>query len=178
MNHSKIEKGIQLILEGIGEDISRPGLADTPRRFAEMCEEIFSGLRSEPKLEVGFLEEKSSEEVIILRNLSFYSMCEHHLLPFFGVVHIAYIPQNNMVAGFSSIAKFVDLFARRPQIQERFTNQIADNLMQSVKPRGVIVISEAVQLCLSMRGTRKEQAKTIIKAIRGDISKDILKELK
>lgn len=175
MNLKKIEEGVRLILEGIGEDVTREGIQDTPHRVAEMCAEIFSGLDQEPRPEVGFLENTAADDVISIKNISFFSMCEHHLLPFFGTVDIYYVPRNNRVAGFSSIAKIVDIFSRRPQIQERLTNQIADAVMEIIKPRGVLVVATATQLCLSMRGARKEAAQTVTRALRGSIPEDKLR---
>jgi GTP cyclohydrolase I len=176
MDLQKINKGIQLILEGIGEDISREGLKETPARVAEMYQEIFQGLGQNPQLNAGFSEEVS-DDLIVLRDIPFYSMCEHHLLPFFGKVHIAYVPQSNKVTGFSSLTKLVDIFAKRLQIQERLTRQIADTMMEYLDPKGVLVIVEAQQLCVSMRGTKKDSVRTVTKSVKGEISSDCLQIL-
>jgi GTP cyclohydrolase I len=169
MNRKKIAEGVKLILEGIGEKIDRDGLRDTPQRVAEMYEEIFSGINNPLEIQAGISQE-IADDLILIKNISFYSMCEHHLLPFFGKVHIAYIPAHNKVAGFSSITRLVTHFSHRLQIQERLTIQIAEALMQNLSPKGVAVFIEAQQLCVSMRGSKKEGIKTITQSIRGDIS--------
>ncbi len=166
-------EGIRLVLEGAGEDMNREGLRDTPRRLAEMLEEILDGTNREPELDAG-ITEKMADDVIVIRDIPFYSMCEHHLLPFFGRVHIAYVPRDNRVTGFSSITRLVDTFARRLQIQERLTQQIADTLMQSLNPKGAMVIVTAQQLCVSMRGSKKDSVRTVTRALRGEIPRDCL----
>lgn len=168
MNPEKIQKGVQLILEGIGEDLNREGLRNTPERVAEMFEEILEGVNREPEITAGISEE-INDDIIFLKDIPFYSMCEHHLLPFFGKVHIAYMPNANKVAGFSTITRTVTLLSRRLQIQERFTNQIADMLMQKLAPKGVVIYVEAQHLCVSMRGSKKEGVKTITQSVRGEI---------
>ncbi|MFZ0390453.1 MAG: GTP cyclohydrolase I FolE [Calditrichia bacterium] len=173
MDKEKIAAGVRLLLEGVGEDAGRSGLADTPSRVAEMFEEILGGTHQAAQLSPGIPEEMSND-LIIIRDISFYSLCEHHLLPFFGKVHIAYLPQNKKVAGFSGLTRIVDVYARRLQIQERFTYQIADTIMESLTPRGVIVLVEAQQLCVSMRGSKKNEVRTRTQAIRGDIPLDRL----
>jgi GTP cyclohydrolase I len=172
MDHQKIEKGVRLILEGVGENPAREGLRDTPQRVAEMFGEILEGVSIPGELKAGISEE--FDDIIIIKDIPFYSMCEHHLLPFFGKIHLAYLPQNNKVAGFSSITRLINVFARRLQIQERLTHQIADSLMRDLDPRGVVVIVEAQQLCVSMRGSKKDSARTITQAIRGDVPLDRL----
>ncbi len=177
MDFKKIEEGVRLFLEGIGEDLTREGLQDTPRRVAEMCAEIFSGIAQEPQLEIGFVDADLENDPVIIRNISFYSVCEHHLLPFFGKVHIAYVPANRKVAGFSSLVRIVETFARRPQIQERLTTQVADAIMKNLEPQGVIVRVEARQLCVSMRGLRKDEVVTVTEAIRGTLEATTLRQL-
>lgn len=173
MDRQKIMGGVKAILEGLGEDSQREGLQDTPRRVAEMLEEILAGINQVPALEAGISEEVA-DDLIIIRDIPFYSLCEHHLLPFFGKVHLAYIPKQNKVSGFSAITRLVDIFSRRLQIQERLTRQIANALMQFLDPRGVLVIVEAQQLCVSMRGTKKDSVRTVTRATRGEISPDCM----
>ncbi len=168
MNPEKIQKGVKLILEGIGEDLDREGLRNTPERVAEMFEEILEGVNREPEITAGISEE-INDDIILLKDIPFYSMCEHHLLPFFGKVHIAYMPSANKVTGFSTITRTVTLLSRRLQIQERFTNQIADLLMQKLAPKGVVVYVVAQHLCVSMRGSKKEGVKTVTQSIRGEV---------
>jgi GTP cyclohydrolase I len=173
MDHQKIEKGVRLILEGVGENPAREGLRETPQRVAEMFEEILEGVSKKWEVKAG-ISEKFDDDIIIIKDIPFYSMCEHHLLPFFGKIHLGYLPKNNKVAGFSSITRLINIFARRLQIQERLTHQIADSLMRDLDPRGVVVIIEAQQLCVSMRGSKKDSARTITQAIRGDVPLDRL----
>jgi GTP cyclohydrolase I len=170
MDQKKIEEGVKLILDGIGEDLNREGIKDTPLRVARMYSEIFEGMIVQPDLNVGFTEEISQDNYIFIKDIPFYSFCEHHLLPFFGKIKILYIPKDNRVAGFSDLIKVVDLFSRRLQIQERLTNQIADKLMEQLNPVGLRVLIEATQLCVTMRGQRAQGTKTVTWAIRGDIS--------
>ncbi|MDR0347394.1 MAG: GTP cyclohydrolase I FolE [Coriobacteriales bacterium] len=168
MDHAKIEQGVRLILEGVGEDPNREGLLDTPRRVARMYEEIFSGLGVEP---TGLFEKSFSEnhtEMVLVKDIPFYSVCEHHLVPFFGMAHVGYIPGvEGQICGLSKLARLIDLFARRPQVQERLTSQVADTLVKYLKPQGVIVVIEAEHLCMSMRGVRKPGSKTTTSAVRG-----------
>lgn len=170
METSKIEQGVKLILEGIGEDLSREGLKQTPSRVAQMCQEIFEGMNEKPKLKAGFTEEISKDNFILIKNIPFYSFCEHHLLPFFGEVKILYIPKDNRVAGFSDLIKIVDLYAHRLQIQERLTNQIADKLMEELQPGGLRIVLEATQLCVTMRGRKAQGTKTVTQTIRGNFA--------
>ncbi len=171
MDEQKIAKGIQLILEGIGEDPQREGLQRTPERVAKMYGEILGGTHLQPELDAGFSEE-IGDDMILLREIPFYSMCEHHLLPFFGKVHVAYIPRENRVAGFSSITRLVDIYAHRLQLQERLTGQIAEAIMKNLRPQGTLVVVEAQQLCVSMRGSKKDSVRTVTQAVRGDIAMD------
>ncbi len=169
MNRGKIEKGVRLILEGIGEDVTRPGLQKTPRRVAEMCEEIFSGIHEKPAVSAIFSEDVG-EQLICIKNIRFHSVCEHHLLPFFGKIDIFYIPRDQRVAGFSGFSKIVDTFARRPQIQERLGRQIADEIVAALAPSGVMVLIEATHLCASMRGAHKKELKAVTRVVRGKLS--------
>lgn len=170
MDQTKIEEGVKLILEGMGEDLTREGIRETPARVARMFPEIFEGMEMKPDLNVGFTEEISRDNFILIKDIPFYSFCEHHLLPFFGKVKILYIPKDNRVAGFSDIVKVVDMYSRRLQIQERLTNQIADKLMETLKPGGIRILVEATQLCVTMRDRRALGAKTVTHATRGNIS--------
>lgn len=171
MNKEKIQKAVKDILEAIGEDTEREGLKDTPRRIADMYEEIFSGLAvtDEALREtiVEFHTNFDENEMVIVKDIPFYSVCEHHLLPFFGKAHVAYIPNEDRVTGLSKLARMVDILAKRPQLQERLTTQIADILMKHLKPMGVFIIIEAEHLCMIMRGIKKPGSKTVTSAMRG-----------
>lgn len=167
MNEKEIERAVRIILKAIGEDINRPGLKDTPRRIAKMYREIFAGVTQDPKRALKTYKTKNEDEMIIVKNIPFYSICEHHLLPFFGKAHVVYIPKANRIAGFSSLVRVVDVMAKRPLLQERLTHEIADFLMANLKPMGVLVVIEAEQLCLSMIGVKKSGTLTVTSAIRG-----------
>ncbi len=168
MDNQKIEEGVRLILEGIGEDTKRGGLVDTPSRVARMCEEIFAGIDEDLSQHFEMMFDENHEEMVLVRDIPFYSVCEHHLVPFFGSAHVAYIPAvDGRVCGLSKLARVVETFAKRPQMQERLTSQVADTLMKQLKPRGVIVVLEAEHLCMSMRGVKKPGAKTVTSAVRG-----------
>jgi len=167
MNKRKIEQAIKIILKAIGEDINREGLKDTPRRIAEMYEELFAGVNQDPKKELKIYKTKNEDEMIIIKDIPFYSVCEHHLLPFFGKAHVVYIPKENKITGFSSLVRVIDIMAKRPLLQERLTHQIADFLMENLKPLGVLVVIEAEHLCLSMIGVKKPGTSTVTSAIRG-----------
>ncbi|NOZ68153.1 MAG: GTP cyclohydrolase I FolE [Deferribacteres bacterium] len=167
MNKNKIKKGVKMILEGIGEDPERPGLKDTPRRIADLYEEIFSGLKTPTKEILRPIEGESHDEMVLLKDIPFYSVCEHHLLPFIGKAHVAYIPAGGKIVGLSKLAQAVEVFAKRPQVQERLTTQLADMIMEKLKPRGAMVIIDAEHLCLSMRGIKKPNARTVTSAVRG-----------
>jgi GTP cyclohydrolase I len=166
IDEGKIEKAMVSIIEAIGENPKRVGLVDTPRRVAEMYAELFHGLSMDPKEElvVGFEEEH--QEMVVARSIPFYSMCEHHLLPFYGAVHIGYIPRDR-VAGVSKLARVVEILARRPQIQERLTTQIADTIVQALNPQGVGVVVQAEHLCMIMRGVEKPGSNIVTSAMRG-----------
>lgn len=166
IDKEKIEKAIELLLEGIGENVNREGLVDTPKRVARMYEEIFGGVSASAKDHLQKSFESPMNDMVIEKDIEFYSMCEHHLLPFFGVVHIAYIP-NGRVVGLSKLARTVEVFARRPQIQERMTSQIAEAVMDNLHAKGVMVKIEAEHLCMSMRGVKKPGSKTITFATLG-----------
>ncbi len=164
----RIEAAVREILAAIGEDPERDGLLDTPARVARMYEEVFAGLRESPHhhLEVQF--EANHDEMVMVRDIALTSMCEHHLVPFIGKAHVAYIPNNDgRVTGLSKLARLVDAYAKRPQVQERLTTQIADELERTLQPRGVLVVIEAEHLCMSMRGVRKPGASTVTSAVRG-----------
>ena len=161
-----IEDAVRKILRAIGEDPSRPGILETPRRVAKMYAEMFSGLRTDPSRHLKVTFPESYDEMVLVRDISFNSMCEHHLLPFNGVAHVAYIP-NGKVTGLSKIARVVDEVARRPQLQERLTHQIAELIESELSTAGVAVVCEAEHSCMSIRGIRKQGSKTVTSALRG-----------
>lgn len=167
MNLKKIEKAISDILLAIGEDPNREGLKNTPKRIAKLYKEIFAGIDADPAKLMRVYKVKNQEEMIIIKDIPFYSMCEHHLLPFFGKAHIVYIPKKNRITGFSNLVKVVETLSRKPQIQERFTSEVADLLMARLHPMGLLVVIEAEQLCLSMTGVKKPGHTTVTSAIRG-----------
>ena len=162
----RVEQAVTEILEAVGEDPTRDGLLATPRRVAQMYQELFSGLEQDPVevLQTQFAEDH--HEMVILRDTPFYSLCEHHLLPFFGKVHIGYIP-NGYVVGISKLARAMEVLARRPQLQERLTSQLADALMAALEPAGVAVVVEAEHMCMSMRGVQKPGSQVVTSAVRG-----------
>jgi len=167
IDQEAISKAIREIISAIGEDATREGLVDTPARIAQMYAEVFNGLGQDPKeiLAVGFEDEKH-EEMVVLKDIPFYSMCEHHFLPFHGLAHVGYIPRGRLV-GISKLARVVEILARRPQLQERLTGQIADTIMEALEPRGVGVVIEAEHLCMTMRGVRKPGSRLVTSASRG-----------
>ena len=166
----KIERAVREILVAIGEDPDRDGLAETPARVARAYAEQFSGLSQNPEDVLGTVFDADHDELILVRDIEVYSICEHHLVPFFGRAHVAYIPnEKGQITGLSKLARLVDVYARRPQVQERMTSQIADALMRVLEPRGALVVIEAEHLCMSMRGVRKPGAKTVTSAVRGSI---------
>lgn len=172
MDKTKIEEGVRLILEGIGEDPAREGLLETPARVARMYEEVFAGLTEDPARHFETTFDEHHEEMVLVCDIPFYSMCEHHLVPFFGKAHVAYIPAaDGRICGLSKLARLVEAFAKRPQVQERLTAQVADTLIAELNPQGVIVVIEAEHLCMSMRGVKKPGAKTITSAVRGAFEK-------
>jgi len=163
----RIEAAVREILLAIGEDPDRDGLLDTPARVARMYEEIFRGLRETPDHHLQVTFEANFDEMVMVRDIPLYSTCEHHLVPFLGKAHVAYIPANDRVTGLSKLGRLVDAYARRPQVQERLTTQIADELERTLQPRGVLVVIEAEHLCMSMRGINKPGASTVTSAVRG-----------
>lgn len=171
MDKEKIEKAVLLFLEGIGEDSSREGLRDTPKRISHMCEEIFGGLEAEAKehLEKTFTSDRS--DMVVEKDITFYSVCEHHFLPFFGKIHIGYVPDGKVV-GLSKLARTVEIYARRPQIQEQLTAQIAEAIMTYLKPKGVMVRIEAEHMCMSMRGVKNPGTMTATYTAKGIFEKD------
>ena len=164
---ARIERAVREILIAIGEDPTRDGLLDTPRRVAKAYGQIFAGLHEDPAVHLGRVFQEQTDETVICRGIEFYTVCEHHLLPFFGRVHIAYRPDGRQVVGLSKLARTVEVFARRPQVQERLTSQIADALVEHVGPQGVIVIVESEHLCMKMRGVSKQHADMVTTAYRG-----------
>ncbi|MGN0457561.1 MAG: GTP cyclohydrolase I FolE [Eubacterium sp.] len=171
-NKEKIMDAVRTILEAVGEDVNRPGLLETPKRVANMYEEMFAGLNDDPRQHLKLFDENSNDEMVIVRDIPFSSMCEHHLLPFVGKAHIAYIPSNNKIIGLSKFARIVDNFAKKPQVQERLTSDIADFLEENLAPKGVAVIIEAEHMCMSIRGARASGSKTQTSALRGNMKSD------
>mgnify|MGYP002539398030 CR=1 FL=1 len=168
MDHEKIKEGVRLMLEGIGEDINREGLLETPDRIARMCEQIYGGLYEEAGTHLSKQFQATNNNIVLEKDITFYSVCEHHLLPFYGKAHVAYIPDGK-VAGLSKLARTVEVFARRPQIQENMTAQIADDIMAYLKPKGVMVMIEAEHMCMTMRGIKKPGTQTVTYAVRGEM---------
>ena len=167
MDKKKIEKAVRDILEAIGENPKRKDLLDTPKRVAEMYEEIFAGIPKDADKELEVVLDQKHHEIILLKDIPLYSVCEHHLLPFIGKACVAYIPKNGRVTGLSKLARVVDILSRRPQVQERLTTQIAEIVMHKLKPLGVMVVLEAEHLCMSMRGVKKAGTTTVTSAVRG-----------
>lgn len=172
LDNEKIQRAVRDILEAIGEDPDREGLVETPKRVAAMFEEIFAGINDDPKKYLKIFNESDNDEIVVVRDIPLYSMCEHHLLPFVGKAHIAYIPSDGNVIGLSKLARIVNVYAKRPQLQERLTSQIADFLDEELKPMGVAVVVEAQHLCMTMRGARAAGAITQTSALRGIAKKD------
>ncbi len=166
VDRERIQRAVRELIEAIGEDPEREGLRDTPRRIADMYAEIFSGVGADPLRALDVTFQENHEEMVILRDIPFYSVCEHHFLPFHGVAHVGYIPKGR-VLGISKIARLVEVLARRPQLQERLTGQIADALMQGIQPAGVAVVIEAEHLCMTMRGIKKPGTIVVTSATRG-----------
>ncbi len=172
MDKERIQNAVREILIAVGEDPDREGLLETPKRVANMYEEIFAGLTEDPKQHIKHFNEQSNDEMVIVKDIPFYSMCEHHLLPFFGKAHIGYIPSDNKIIGLSKLARIVDNFAKKPQVQERLTSDIADFLNDNLQPKGVAVIMEAEHMCMTMRGARAAGSKTQTSALRGIMRTD------
>lgn len=166
VDQDKIREAVKLLLEGIGEDIHREGLADTPERIARMYEEIFGGMEEDAAEHLSKVFTVDSHEMVLEKDIVFYSMCEHHMLPFYGKAHVAYVPDGKVV-GLSKLARTVEVYAKRLQIQEHMTAQIADAIMEHLAPRGVMVVVEAEHMCMTMRGVRKPGSQTVSVATRG-----------
>lgn len=170
-DREKIKKGVELILEGIGEDKNREGLLETPDRIARMYEEIFAGMELDAEEILSKTFTVDNNEMVIEKDIVFYSTCEHHFMPFYGKAHVAYIP-NGRVVGLSKLARTVEVYAKRPQIQEQLTGQVADALMEHLNPKGVMVMMEAEHMCMTMRGVKKPGSKTVTFAMRGAFQED------
>ena len=175
IDQKKIEEAVRLFLEGIGEDVSREGLKETPGRIARMCEELYGGMEEDASVHLSKTFSVDSSEMVIEKDITFYSTCEHHILPFYGKVHIAYIPDRKVV-GLSKLARTVEVFARRLQLQEQLTGQIADALMEFMQPKGALVMIEAEHMCMTMRGIKKPGSRTITLARRGVFESDPARE--
>lgn len=167
----KIETAVRMILEAIGEDPEREGLQDTPARVARMYSEIFGGLWEDPEIHLRKTFSEDHEEMVVVKDIPLYSMCEHHLMPFYGKAHVAYIPNQGNVTGLSKLARVVEGYAKRPQLQERLTSQIADCIMHRLSARGVLVVIEAEHMCMTVRGVKKPGSKTVTSAVRGMFQK-------
>jgi len=167
VNVKKIESGVRLIIEGIGEDPERAGIQKTPERVADMFQEILGGIEEDPAVHLTVMHGEKHDEMVLIKNIPLYSMCEHHLLPFAGVAHVAYIPKGGRIVGLSKIARVVECLSRRLQVQERLTKQIADIIDEHLKPLGVMVVIEAEHMCVSMRGAKKPKSITVTSAVRG-----------
>ncbi len=167
MDKNMIMDGVKLILQGMGEDINREGLVGTPDRVARMLEEICGGLEKDPADEISVFFKVDSNDMVVVKDIQFYSLCEHHLLPFFGKVHIAYIPEDGKVTGLSKLARVVDIASKKPQLQERLNNEIVEALATKLKAKGVLVVIEGEHMCMTMRGIKKPGSKTITSSIRG-----------
>jgi GTP cyclohydrolase I len=167
-DHARAQAAVRELLIAMGEDPEREGLLDTPARVARSFEELVAGIRRKPEDVLATTFEIGHDEMVLVRDIELWSLCEHHLVPFTGVAHVGYIPaESGRITGLSKLARLVDVYARRPQVQERLTTQVADSLMEILDPRGCIVVVEAEHLCMTMRGVRKQGAKTITSAIRG-----------
>jgi GTP cyclohydrolase I len=166
LDHRKIKKAIRLFLEGVGEDPDRPGLKETPDRVARMCEELYGGIESGPEQIIKVIGTHEHDEIILVRDVPFYSTCEHHLLPFIGICHVAYVPDKK-ITGLSKLVRLVEVFARRLQVQERLTTEIAEAIMKLLKPKGAMVVMQAEHLCMTMRGVKKPGSKMTTSVVRG-----------
>ncbi len=171
VDQKKIEQAVRLLLEGIGEDVTREGLIDTPARIARMYEEIYKGMDEDAAVHLSKTFTVDNNEIVVVKDITFYSICEHHLMPFYGKAYIAYLP-NGRVVGISKLARTVEVYARRPQIQEKLTAQIADAIMEHLVPQGVMVMLEAEHLCMTMRGVEKPGSRTVTMATRGRFAED------
>jgi GTP cyclohydrolase I len=173
INKAKIEKAVASILDAIGEDSKREGLLGTPRRIAEMYAEVFAGIDDDPRTELRIGFEEGHREMVILKDIPFYSMCEHHFLPFYGLAHVGYIP-NGRVVGASKVGRVIEILAKRPQLQERLTTQIANTMVEVLEPKGVAVVIQAEHLCMTMRGVKKPGSNIVTSAMRGLFQKSPL----
>ena len=172
IDKERVKAAIRELLSAIGDNPDREGLKETPDRFARMCEEIFAGMYKDPRDEIKTFREDNHEEMILVKDVPLYSICEHHLLPFIGVAHVVYLPKKGKIMGLSKIARIVDLTAKKPQLQERLTSEIADIIMQTIDPIGAAVVIEAEHLCMTMRGIKKPGSKTVTSALRGSLKTD------
>lgn len=170
-----VRQAVRLYLKSIGEDPDREGLIDTPDRIVRASREIFAGLHQDPQDVLQARFQVGTDELVLVRDIEFYSVCEHHLLPFHGVAHVGYVPSQGVVTGLSKLARLVEVYARRPQVQERLTAQVADALYTTIGARGVIVVTDCEHMCMSMRGVQKTAAKTITSAVRGIMSDAVLR---
>ncbi|UFJ42792.1 GTP cyclohydrolase I FolE [Brevibacillus humidisoli] len=168
----KIQQAVRMILEAVGENPDREGLLDTPKRVAKMYAEVFEGMRIDEEEYFSTIFSEEHEEMVLVKDIPFFSMCEHHLVPFFGKAHVAYIPQGGRVVGLSKLARAVEAVARRPQLQERITATVADAIMKKLEPHGVVVVIEAEHMCMAMRGVKKPGAVTVTSAVRGIFAND------
>ena len=166
-DREKVVKAVEMLLEGVGEDVDRPGLKETPQRVARLYEEILSGADKDPTEIVKSFKSENYDEMVLVKDIPFYSLCEHHLLPFLGKAHVAYIPSGDRITGISKLARVVEMHARRLQVQERMTAQIADGLVRALNPKGVLVVVEAEHLCMTMRGVQKPGSRTVTSVVRG-----------
>ncbi|NLR04883.1 GTP cyclohydrolase I FolE [Streptococcus mutans] len=171
-DRKKIEEAVYQLLEALGEDPNREGLLDTPKRVAKMYQEMFAGLNEDPKDQFTAVFSEEHEDVVLVKDIPFYSMCEHHLVPFHGLAHVAYIPSDGCVTGLSKLARAVEVASKRPQLQERLTVQIANALEEALKPKGVLVMIEAEHMCMTMRGIKKPGSKTVTRVVRGICQSD------
>lgn len=176
-NQEKLEQAIYQLLEALGENPEREGLIETPKRVAKMYQEMFSGLNEDPKDQFTAVFTENHDEVVLVKDIPFYSMCEHHLVPFYGVAHVAYLPSDGRVTGLSKLARAVEVASKRPQLQERLNSQVADALEEALQPKGVFVMLEAEHMCMTMRGIKKPGSKTVTTVARG-IFKDNREERK
>ncbi|WP_176489457.1 GTP cyclohydrolase I FolE [Brevibacillus laterosporus] len=172
VDHEKIKQAVRMILEAVGEDPDREGLLDTPKRVAKMYAEAFEGMNVDEETYFETIFSEDHEEIVLVKDIPFYSMCEHHLVPFFGKAHVAYIPKGGRVVGLSKLARAVETVARRPQLQERITSTVANAIMKKLEPHGVMVMVEAEHMCMTMRGVKKPGSSTVTTAVRGVFEKD------
>ncbi|MFZ5985575.1 MAG: GTP cyclohydrolase I FolE [Bacillota bacterium] len=172
IDKERVKAAVREILFAIGDDPDREGLKETPDRVARMYEEIFAGLHKDPRELVKVFQEENHEEMVLVKDIPLYSVCEHHLLPFVGVAHVVYIPKKGKIMGLSKLARIVDLIAKKPQLQERLSSEVADVIMDAISPLGVAVVVEAEHLCMTMRGIKKPGSKTVTSALRGIIKTD------